>query len=75
MLRIVVISAAALALSGCNERAPKDPPNPVQGGTLVYGLEADTANPWAPYRCSCATSGRATALRSIVCPAPSITLT
>ena len=41
------------------ERTPKDPPNPVQGGTLVYGLEADTANPWAPYRASAATSGRA----------------
>jgi peptide/nickel transport system substrate-binding protein len=38
------------------ERRPEDPPNPVQGGTLVYGLEADTANPWAPYRTSCATS-------------------
>ena len=31
----------------------------MQGGTLVYGLEADTANPWAPYRASHATSGRA----------------
>jgi peptide/nickel transport system substrate-binding protein len=41
-----------------NERRPEDPPNPVQGGTLVYGLEADTTNPWAPYNCSCATSGR-----------------
>ena len=30
---------------------------PVQGGTLVYGLEADTANAWAPYRASYATSG------------------
>jgi peptide/nickel transport system substrate-binding protein len=29
---------------------------PVKGGTLVYGLEADSANPWAPYRTSCATS-------------------
>jgi peptide/nickel transport system substrate-binding protein len=38
------------------ERRPQDPPNPVQGGTLVYGLEADSANPWAPYRVSCATS-------------------
>jgi peptide/nickel transport system substrate-binding protein len=37
-------------------RTPKDPANPVQGGTLVYGLEADSANPWAPYRVSCATS-------------------
>ena len=41
-----------------NERAPEDPPNPVQGGTLIYGLEADTTNPWAPFNCSCATSGR-----------------
>ena len=41
-----------------NERRPEDPPNPVKGGTLVYGLEADTANPWAPFNCSCATSGR-----------------
>ncbi len=46
------------APSNPNERAPKDPANPVQGGTLVYGLEADTTNPWAPYNCSCATSGR-----------------
>ncbi len=38
------------------ERRPEDPPNPVQGGTIVYGLEADSANPWAPYRTSCATS-------------------
>ena len=38
------------------ERRPEDPPNPVQGGTLVYGLEADSANPWAPYRTSCVTS-------------------
>ena len=35
---------------------PEDPPNPVHGGTLVYGLEADSANPWAPFRVSCATS-------------------
>jgi peptide/nickel transport system substrate-binding protein len=38
------------------ERTPKDPPNPAHGGTLVYGLEADSANAWAPYRVSCATS-------------------
>jgi peptide/nickel transport system substrate-binding protein len=38
------------------ERRPEDPPDPVQGGTLVYGLEADSANPWAPYRTSCVTS-------------------
>lgn len=29
---------------------------PVQGGKLVYGVEADSANPWAPYRVSCAIS-------------------
>lgn len=29
---------------------------PVSGGTLVYGVEADSANPWAPYRTSCAIS-------------------
>jgi peptide/nickel transport system substrate-binding protein len=39
------------------ELTAEDPPNPVQGGTLVYGLEADTANAWAPYRASYATSG------------------
>jgi peptide/nickel transport system substrate-binding protein len=38
------------------ERRPEDPPNPVPGGTLVYGLEADSANAWAPYRTSCVTS-------------------
>ena len=29
---------------------------PTQGGTLVYGMEADSANGWAPYRVSCAIS-------------------
>src|SRR3954447_4552656 len=38
------------------ERTPTDPANPVQGGKMVYGLEADSANPWAPYRVSCASS-------------------
>ena len=28
----------------------EDEGEPVKGGTLVYGLEADTANAWAPYR-------------------------
>ena len=41
------------------ERTSEDAGEPVKGGTLVYGLEADTANPWAPYRASCATSCRA----------------
>jgi peptide/nickel transport system substrate-binding protein len=34
-----------------------DEGEPVHGGTLVYGLEADTANGWAPYRSSLVTSG------------------
>ncbi len=29
---------------------------PSQGGTLVYGMEADSANGWAPFRVSCAIS-------------------
>ena len=40
------------------ERTSEDAGEPVKGGTLVYGQEADTANPWAPYRASCATSCR-----------------
>jgi len=31
---------------------------PVRGGTLVYGIEADSANPWAHYAVSCAISCR-----------------
>ncbi len=38
-------------------RTSKDDGEPVRGGTLVYGLDADTANPWAPYRSSLAGSG------------------
>jgi peptide/nickel transport system substrate-binding protein len=34
-----------------------DEGTPVRGGTLVYGIEADTANPWAPYKSSIATAG------------------
>lgn len=34
-----------------------DEGEPVQGGDLVYGIEADSANPWAPYRTSTATAG------------------
>jgi peptide/nickel transport system substrate-binding protein len=29
---------------------------PTRGGRLVYGIEADSANPWAPHRVSCAIS-------------------
>ncbi|MGI9594544.1 MAG: ABC transporter substrate-binding protein [Acidimicrobiales bacterium] len=30
--------------------------DPVRGGTLVYGIEADVANPWAPYGLTCSIS-------------------
>ena len=50
--------------SGGTERVPgpgenhvEDEGEPVKGGTLVYGVEADTANAWPPYRASYATSG------------------
>ena len=35
----------------------EDEGEPVHGGDLVYGIEADTANAWAPYRASTATAG------------------
>jgi peptide/nickel transport system substrate-binding protein len=34
-----------------------DEGEPVHGGTLVYGIEADTANPWAPYSASISRAG------------------
>ena len=43
--------------AGPGEHHIEDEGEPVQGGTLVFGLEADTANAWAPYRASLATSG------------------
>ncbi len=56
--------ATTTEASGAEEPAPgpgenhvEDEGEPVQGGTLVFGLEADTANAWAPYRASLATSG------------------
>ncbi len=45
------------AESGPGEHHVEDEGDPVNGGTLVFGLEADTANAWAPYRASYQTSG------------------
>ena len=45
------------ASPGPGEHHVEDEGEPVKGGTLVFGLEADTANAWAPYRASYATSG------------------
>ncbi|MGH9211117.1 MAG: ABC transporter substrate-binding protein [Acidimicrobiales bacterium] len=63
------IAVLALAVSACggsddddasedaNQSNAEGGGDPVQGGTLVYGLEADTANAWAHYRASYATAG------------------
>ncbi|MEM9033977.1 MAG: ABC transporter substrate-binding protein [Actinomycetota bacterium] len=40
--------------SGADEREAES--GPVRGGTLVYGMEADSANPWVHYATSCAIS-------------------
>jgi len=39
------------------EHHVEDEGEPVQGGDLVFGIEADSANPWVPYRTSTATAG------------------
>ena len=41
--------------AGDDERAAGEA---VHGGRLVYGIEADSANPWVPYATSCAISCR-----------------
>ena len=61
----VVLAVLTLAAAACgssddddessddvNQSTAESSGDPVQGGTLVYGLEADTANGWAPYRAS-----------------------
>ena len=42
---------------GPGENHQTDEGEPVQGGTLVYGIEADSASPWAPYKTQFATAG------------------
>jgi peptide/nickel transport system substrate-binding protein len=42
--------------AGADERAEEG--DPVKGGVLRYGIEADSANGWAPYVTSCAISCR-----------------
>ncbi|WP_116998637.1 ABC transporter substrate-binding protein [Desertimonas flava] len=49
--------ASAPVLEGPGENHVGDEGEPVQGGDLVYGIEADSANGWAPYRTSTATAG------------------
>jgi peptide/nickel transport system substrate-binding protein len=50
-------SGAAKPAPGPGERHQEDEGKPVKGGTLVYGIEADTAKAWAPFRASLATAG------------------
>jgi peptide/nickel transport system substrate-binding protein len=40
-----------------NTESTEDNGEPVHGGTLVYAVDSDTANAWAPYRASYAISG------------------
>ena len=47
--------------SGEGDRGARDfedeaPGEPQRGGTIVYGIEADTSNPWTPARSTCAIS-------------------
>ena len=50
--------AATRRCAECARRAPRHRRGRARPGRhLVYGIEADTANPWAPYRASCADSG------------------
>ncbi len=41
---------------GASTTTPEDEGEPQTGGTIVYGLEADTSNPWTPQRSTCAIS-------------------
>ena len=41
---------------GASTTTPEDQGEPQTGGTIVYGLEADTSNPWTPQRSTCAIS-------------------
>jgi peptide/nickel transport system substrate-binding protein len=50
------VDVAGRELPPGESHVEEDEGEPVQGGDLVYGIEADSANPWAPYRTSCATA-------------------
>jgi peptide/nickel transport system substrate-binding protein len=41
---------------GAREFEDEAPGEPQRGGTIVYGIEADTSNPWTPARSTCAIS-------------------
>ncbi len=52
------VVAAREAGEATGEDVREDSTGPVHGGRLVYGIEADTANPFAPYAALCAISCR-----------------
>ena len=41
---------------GARDFEDEAPGEPQRGGTIVYGIEADTSNPWTPARSTCAIS-------------------
>ena len=41
---------------GASTTEPEDEGEPQRGGTITYGVEADTSNPWTPQRSTCAIS-------------------
>ncbi len=49
-------SATATTVTATETTVAEAATGPVNGGRLVYGVEADSANPWAHYRTSCAIS-------------------
>jgi peptide/nickel transport system substrate-binding protein len=49
--------AAGVDDTESTEEGGGDDGEPVRGGTLVYAVDSDTANAWAPYRASLAISG------------------
>ena len=50
----IAADVAKNAAAGIDSRSG----TPVRGGKLVYGIEADSANPWVHYATSCAISCR-----------------
>jgi peptide/nickel transport system substrate-binding protein len=47
---------SAESSGGASTTTPEDEGEPQTGGTIVYGVEADTSNPWTPQRSTCAIS-------------------
>jgi len=61
--RSSVTTVAAISTIASTE-TPREEVGPTHGGRLVYGIEADSTNPWIPYETSCAISCRMV-LRSV----------